>query len=375
MRVALIGSGVSAVGALLALRYVKDLELYHYVGMDSKDVGNWRYDNGQICSSLRTGGLSRFWHGVIPVTGQYSEDTDFQNLFSRFYGNIQSQYDLFIPFRPIRGDRLRKKLVSDLNLKKLTVDGVADLSRVGLRSIESGRGGLNGEFDLIILAVGELEIGQLLHMGGIEYRVFDHICGFAGTADVSKFEDCFQVKHVLAGHYRKCLLVEDSAIFTARPVISDLVMQKKMSEINYGLTTKEIICQLVSAGSINKLNEAIFNRFGLLLASNRSASIHYQMTVPVELNHKEKVVQFSDINGRQASLIFQLEDRFGGLETHAEDNFYPGTHVRIDVDFDVPGNVIFPFLEPSFVLSPFHHSFQKLVTVYKRVRQFIGEGC
>jgi hypothetical protein len=373
MRVALIGSGLTAVGALLALQRIRGLQLDHYIGDNGNAAKSWSYYNEQMASSVQAGGLSQFWHGVIPVISDYSSDADFRQIFNYFYGSIDEQSDLFIPYRPIRGKIVCRKLISTMDLKALTIKGMADLNLIEFCSGETHRESSFNEYDLIILAIGELEFSELLHLKGIKHEVVDHICGFVGKSHISNFADALNVKHVWTGHYRRCILVSDTTIFTGRPAASHFLPKKKMAEINYGVSKKEIMAQLLKAGNIGKIKEAIFNRYGLTITKTDYLNIHYQKTVPVELDHKNKVVNFPNLSRHISPVFSEFEEHLGSLEMKPDINFYPGTHLRVKLDYNFHAKLVTPLLEPNYIYSPFHHSFQKLVQMYKRVNKFSEE--
>lgn len=374
MRVALIGSGLTSIGALLALQRVRGLYLDHYIGDKGNASKSWFYYNGQMASSVKAGGLSQFWHGVIPVHSEYSSDSDYINIFNRFYGSINGKYDLFIPYQPIRAKGLCNKLIDTIDLRALKIKEMADLKLLKICSGEiRGAGNLN-EYDLIILAIGELEFSELLYLNHIKHEVVDHICGFVGKSHVDNIKDGLNVKHVWAGHYRRCVLKSDTTIFTARPAESHFFPKKKMAEINYGLSKVEIMAQLLKSGSIGKIKEAIFNRYGIITSKPDYVNIHYQKTVPVELDHKDKIVNYPCVSRHIYPIYSEYEGHLGSLAMKPDINFYPGTHLRVKLDFDFPAKLITPVLGPKFLYSPFHHSFQKLVEMYKRVNKILEEN-
>lgn len=200
-----------------------------------------------------------------------------------------------------------------------------------------------------------------------------HICGFVGKSHVSKFDSPLEVRYTRSGHFRQCLKADETTIFTGRPATSVLEPKGKVSEINYGLSKKEVIKQLLKRGSLSKISEAIFNRFGILLSSYENLSVHYQRTIPVELDYSKRLVSIPREEQLLQTIFSDFERQLGPLETQADLNFYPGTHTRVKLDFDFPSKVINPFMCRDTVSSPYHHSFRKLVVVYQRVKKSLEE--
>ena len=83
MKIALIGSGISSIGAMLALQKHKDIKIDHFIGSKQKNLINYKYENGQPASCISYGGLSSYWHGVIPISKEHISIENFKYIFNK----------------------------------------------------------------------------------------------------------------------------------------------------------------------------------------------------------------------------------------------------------------------------------------------------
>jgi hypothetical protein len=57
----------------------------------------------------------------------------------------------------------------------------------------------------------------------------------------------------------------------------------------------------------------------------------------------------------------------------SEFNYYPGTHIRVQlpVSYKLGKNIITGLVDRQDVMSPYHHSFVKFITTFKRAERFL----
>ena len=377
MRIALIGSGISSVGALLALVGRSDVLVEHYIGSQSKNAFNYTYRNGQPASSLSTGGLSEHWHGVIPITNYHKSILGFERLFNQFYpNNLVDNYDLFVPFRPLRG-RVQSKRLGNIfkgNYKKIPhlvtkVEGSGTQWTVNYTSGQE-------VYDLVILCAGDLETLEILGVKPSSASLYDHVNGYLGEAEIKNFDPKLETYLSLHGHSKKIFCETASSIVTSRPVIGKKLKISTLEQINYGLTKARVVSELLRNLNLNKLNEAIYNRFGLTCVKEHSSSLHFQKTVEVELDEANKEITLCF----EKSMFDKMLTQSTPVTTikhfkPSEFNYYPGTHIRAELSTtcNLGENLITGLLDRKDVFSPYHHSFVKLVTTFNRVQIFFGE--
>ena len=377
MKVALIGSGISSIGAIMSLVQRTDISVDHYLGCSSKNSFNYKYLNGQPASSLSAGGLSQHWHGVIPITNYHRSMVNFDRLFNHFYPkNLVDNYDLFVPLRPFRGLVQTKKNRSIFkgNYKNI-LDLVIQVERTGTRwKVKCNAG--QDSYDLVILCAGDIETLKILGINPSSAELYDHVNGYLGTADNTNFNPKLETCLTIHGHSKKIFSETSNSIFMCRPVVSKKTKINALAQINYGLTKSGVIADLLKNLNVNKLNEAFYNRFGVRCLKGNTSSLHFQKTVKVRLDetNKELFLCF------EKSMFDEMLATSGPLSSikgfnPSESNYYPGTHIRakLPVSYDLGKNMITGLLDRQDVMSPYHHSFVKLVTTFNRVQEFFGE--
>ena len=376
MKIALIGSGMSSIGATMALRKQVDISVDHYLGCSSKNDFNYRYLNGQPASSLSFGGLSQHWHGVIPITNHHRSMVNFADLFNHFYpSNLIDNYDLFVPLRPLRGLVQTKKQSTGFrgNYKSIP-DLVIKVEKTGTRwRVQRSAG--QGFYDLVILCAGDLETIKILRINPGIAELYDHVNGYLGTAENISFDPKLDTHITLYGHSKKIFSENSSSIFMSRPVVGKKNNPNSLAQINYGLTKSGVIADLLKNFNVNKLNEAFYNRYGIRFLKGDTSSLHFQKTVDVRLDESgnELFLCF------EKSMFDEMLGSSGPLSSikdfnPSEWNYYPGTHIRarLPLSYDLGENMITGLLDYQDVMSPYHHSFVKLVTTFNRVQKFFG---
>ena len=99
--------------------------------------------------------------------------------------------------------------------------------------------------------------------------------------------------------------------------------------------------------------------------------MHFQHTVKVVLDKNRKEIRFK----------FSEKDFYNLIKNNAmgfdinninqvKYNFYPGTHIRamISDKQEIHENIITAFLPEDAILSPYHHSFLKIVNIHNKIR-------
>lgn len=377
MRIALIGSGISAIGAMQSLQGRSCISIDHYIGNGRDILANYSYSNGQPASSLGVGGLSSYWHGVIPISHYHRSIANYELLFTQFYPkSIADGYDLFIPLRPLRGwPHVKKFEKRNCGQYKKIPYLVSSIQSTGtVQKINSPAG--CHHYDLVILAVGDLEALELLNIEMSSIPLYDHVNGYLGTTKAADFRSKLGTHQSLRGHSRSVYKETSDCIFLSRPAIGKRAEVFALEQVNYGLTASHLMPVLLKKFSLNKFNEAFYNRFGFRLISENKVSMHFQKTVEVHLNGKDKKLSLNfdkkmfEKIGKDLDLKNEVSD-FTGCKF----NFYPGTHIRAHVKgkHKFEGTIITGFLDQKDVLSPFHHSFTKLVTMFNRVETFFED--
>lgn len=377
MKVALIGSGISSIGAIMSLVQRTDISVDHYLGCSSKNSFNHKYVNGQPASSLSAGGLSQHWHGVIPITNYHRSIVNFDRLFNHFYPkNLVDNYDLFVPLRPLRGLVQTKKNISIFKGKYKNIqDLVIQIERTGTRwKVQCTAG--QDSYDLVILCAGDIEILKVLGIKPSSAELYDHVNGYLGTAENTNFDPKLETRLMLHGHTKKIFWESSSSIFMSRPVVSKKTNSNALAQINYGLTKSGVIADLLKNLNVNKLNEAFYNRFGVRFLKENTSSLHFQKTVKVRLDETNKELFLCFENSMFDAMLATSGPLSSIKEFNpSEFNFYPGTHVRaqLPVSYNLEKNLITGLLDRQDVMSPYHHSFVKLVTTFNRVETFFEE--
>ena len=373
MKIALVGSGLCAIGAYKALQNKEEIIIDHYTGNKKKEKFNYKYSNGQPVSSLSKGGLSNYWHGVIPVNNYFLNIPNYSLLLNEFYKikNLKD-YSLFIPHRPIRGIRelkkFKKAFKGQYNEKSFLVDSIETHKNKVLIQYNNR----TDEYDLLILAIGDIEASKLLKIKDENIHFYDHINGLSGYSEKLNNKKLTKALITKNGHLKKVFFEDKNLFYSFRPVIGKLGnLQQRMSEINYGQRSLKIIFSIFKSLSVNKINEAIYNRFGFSIIKTKILAFHFQHTVKVTLNENKKEIIFNFSEKDFYNLLSRDSMNFDTSAMYkANYNFYPGTHIRAMVSSKhvTNQNIITAFLPEDAILSPYHHSFLKMVNMHNKIK-------
>lgn len=375
MKIALIGSGISSIGAMLALQKHKDIKIDHFIGSKQKNLINYKYENGQPASCISYGGLSSYWHGVIPISKEHISIENFKYIFNKLYPNsLEQNYELFVPIKPIRGINQFKNFQKLYTGEYNKIDAlVEELDQYDEKINVKYSKNIIKSYDMVILAIGDIEASFLLDLND-DVVFYDHVNGYLGQVNEPLFNSRLSTKLNKKGHCKKILHETNDNLLFSRPVISSTKTVQSIDQLNFGLRSSDVILSLLKNLSFNKLNEAIYNRFGFQIFKTNKISIHYQKTVNAFINKEKKEVklEFNDSDFSYLMNSFKKNFDFKSFQ-ECKFNFYPGTHIRarLKTKNTLKPNLITCFQNDNNVLSPYHHSFKKLVKTYNDVTKFI----
>lgn len=232
----------------------------------SKFLNNRLHLGSYATHSVTDGGLSKFWHSIIPVK-HIKSSYQAQRLFSQWYGldtNKIIGYPnnvYFVPYKPFRTTILpsQRYLIEDDLVTK--VDG----------SIACFASGKNIRFNKVIFCCGALPAANILRNSGLlkgETYFSDHLNVYLGSSDKPFFSRVYGRN--LKGHFKKFYL-KNGAMVLERPSFSKQLSMKNprirsvFTRSGYG-----IISKLLSPEGISLVPEAIYNKFGLISYAPRT---------------------------------------------------------------------------------------------------------
>ncbi len=213
-----------------------------------------------------------------------------------------------------------------------------------------------------------------MNLDNDDIAFYDHVNGYLGQVNEPMFDSRISTKLNKSGHCKKILHESNDNLLFSRPVITSTKTIKSIDQLNFGLRSSEVIKSLLKRLSFNKLNEAIYNRFGLQIFKTNMISIHYQKTVKAFINKEKKEVKLDFNDSDFSDLLNSFKKNFNSSSLQeCEFNFYPGTHIRAKLKAKsiLKSNLITCFHDSNAVLSPYHHSFTKLLKTYNDVQKFI----
>ncbi|MDC1319519.1 hypothetical protein N8Y93_02370, partial [Litorivicinus sp.] len=231
-------------------------------------------------------------------------------------------------------------------------------------------------YDLVILCAGDIETLKILGIEPSSAELYDHVNGYLGTADNTNFDPKLETRLTLHGHSKKIFSETSGSIFMSRPVVGKKTNSNALAQINYGLTSSRVVADLLKNLNVNKLNEAFYNRFGVRCLKDNISSLHFQKTVKVKLDeaNKELFLCFEKSMFEEMLTVSEPLAAIKGFRP-SESNYYPGSHIRaqLPVSYKLGKNMITGLLDRQDIMSPYHHSFLKLVTTFNRVEGFFRE--
>lgn len=245
MKVAILGTGISSLGFLAGLdtKHIK-VDCYDFNG---KDIFQHNINKSPtILYSNEKGGLSNYWHGVMPA--YLFKDEDFQDLWKKLDRSVpeisNSNEKIFIMNNPIRSKNYFKEIksIDSYNINKL-----------------------KEKYDYIFLGLGVFGNSKVLNInyGLNDFTLNDHIVNY------SSFDESYdhEVELFRSGYSRKIsrkynkILIPRTAIGIDKNNFREYLSEK----FSYSTSTRNIIKNIFQSKFVfSRISEAIDNKFGLV---------------------------------------------------------------------------------------------------------------
>jgi hypothetical protein len=383
----IIGSGLSALGAALAL-FRKKRRVLCIAGDPHGKISAYPGMNVP-CEHEGPGGLGNFWHGVIPLAHSklFNDlETITAELFSYFYPDFPSDRlgndALFVPYRPIRPFSHLARLS-----KASTQLEIWETPALSLRRSSTGVvcGTTQGvvEADRAWIACGALGTPRLLERSQLvepkDRSVSDHLIGYAGLVATDNVPWIVRTPaRVAGGLIFDCDYdAQREVMYMPRPAHFDFAGLDAgiAKRAVFGLPTSRIVAGLAGRLSPGLVAEALYNKLGLFPKAKKY-SVNYIMEAPALYRFSAA----SNLTRPSPSMIAQLVNKavkrvpFEGLQpTQRPDLFIPGIHLHNSLSAEereeFGGQNVISVIDASILQSigPEHHSFRMLAQAYKRV--------
>ena len=386
----IIGSGLAALGAAMAVRPVERLLIL----AGSPDGQFSYYDDRRSvpCSFSGPGGMGNAWHGVIPlsVTGQLAVDdvAGFADFLNKFYpGSIGSQLGqdrLFVPWAPIRPLAHWKRLSRELQDTITWVSTIAErIEPHGDLAVVHTADGLSFKGRRIWIAAGAASTPFLLERSfgsGIARNfISDHALCYVGLVDdgvaprVSRHRQGV-VFEAFYNDRRDTLYTRRPARFAYREL--DFGIEQRAV---FGMPTGTVIAKIAKRMSPGLLAEAFYNKAGLFpqtdlysVYAQRVVEDAYALTDgPLPLTVLQDNIQTTTRLAREQAPFRAL------TPSRRNDLYIPGIHLHNSIrhgmlqtlGLNQTGSVV-NVVDSSAVrdIGPEHHSFRVMFRAYSAVR-------
>jgi hypothetical protein len=353
------------------------------------------YDDAQTapCAHLGYGGLGAYWHGVISTGGESDtsegSDAHFERLFRRFYPATDvakrlGEPWLFVPWRAIRPKaewrRLQAERADRLTFRHEVVAGFA--AGVNDVSVRTDRATYRG--GRIWVCAGALHTPGLLDRS-LETpvsRAFvsDHVYCYLGQIDRRRTTVSLPRVHrtregvwfeVRYDDRRRALYSMRPARFAFKRLDHGIEQRSAV-----GIGTGGALSKLVRGASLGLIAEALYNRFGLF-RNARVQSVFAQVHVPdahlfdsrgARLFTRQDVIRSCVDAARANSPWTEVRG------SRRPDLVIPSAHLHHSVDPEAlartgvndPASMV-QVVDPSVQrdIGPDHHSFRRMVTVFR----------
>jgi hypothetical protein len=377
----IVGSGLTALAVFLGL----PRELRVAVVRGPQPGRTLLYDQRQNvpCAHLGPGGLGNFWHGVIPLWADAHDAQPVDQLLDRFYPGTRCNGDdapkrLLVPWRPVRplrvwrGEASPRLTMIDGCAEKLTCDDLGASVRIAERTIRARR---------VWLAAGALHTPMLLadSFGPDLARpvVDDHVICYLGQSRQQPPPQVRRGRHGLTLE----AVATGSALLTRRPARFDFRQLDRGVELRaaFGLPTAGLVAKLCRVPSPGLWAEALYNRTGLLAASE-VYSVYAQVVVksayrlgrgdhPVEPRPDALLEAIQTAHATAPSDI---------LPTRQPTSCLPGIHLHHSVNLTACAReglqedsspIVIADASVLSDLGPSHHSFRAMARAYALARR------
>jgi hypothetical protein len=390
-----IGSGMSALGALLGLD-----ERRRILVLAGPTQGHYAHYNASRlvpCAYLGLGGLGNDWHGVIPMsmTANFGATTvaDFAALFAKFYPHTPlhehlRQPQLFVPWRPIRPARELARLARSnrdtLDIRSQTIDRFiwrdSDLRVSALDGSEyRGR--------RLWIATGCIHTPGLLErsLGGRFSRgyISDHAVCYAGLLQGQPAPTITRSRDGIffPAHYEssgRTMYMLRPARFAFRTL--DFGIEQRAV---FGMPTGSAVAKIIRRMSPGLLAEAFYNRSGVFPKAS-AYSVYAQTPVSdayvlgsgsLPLGARTEAILRATAESRDRIPFAELR------RSQRPDLYIPGIHLHHSIEAaaltasginqsDSPVQII----DASVVsdIGPDHPSFKIMTLAYARSRRTAG---
>lgn len=387
----IIGSGLSALGAVLGLRGT-GRRILVLAGTE----GGIRHYPGANVPAARAGrgGLGSYWHGVIPLSLQHRpngfNDDAWLALFDHFYpsANVRARFgqtQYFVPRRPIRPADHFAALASAAEIELVDADALR---------IEWGGDGswrvvsTNQRFSArhLWICAGALGTPGLLVRSGFinggSRTVSDHIIGYAGQIFADDLSErmmatvrreregvCFPFRFGGAHQH----------FFTLRPARFDFAKVDAgiTKRAVFGLPASRVVSGLAGNISPGLVAEAFFNKFGLFPRAAKY-SVYFQ-TVATDAYLLDENGMLSRNPGHHMGDIVAAANAsvpFTNIvRTRQPELYIPGIHLhgsltRLERQCFGPegeiGNIHLVDAAALHDVGPEHHSFAMMAAAFRR---------
>jgi len=342
-KVAIIGSGLSAVAAHMALKNF-NVNVTVFSGMGGHGV---KYRTNNPASIQTYGGLGNDWHGVFPFGRSSTVSSAGKcRLLRHWYpdllnDNFSFEKDfIFVPKNPIRP---KKYWQGESSIVVIKGNILSIKKNDNLLQLECDDGNLY-EFNDCYIATGFFEFLKItvrsnLVPNSVSYKGYDHINGTLGYV---RYKDILRlgldkIVYLKSGHLKKYLLISHREIgeilITFRPATFDFRPNFKKNKISSDLFSNKkylILKKILLKPSLGKIIEALYNKFGLKI-NCEYYSAHYQVLTPVKENSNVLTHVIDRHDFEKIQHIFEIKSNLT-LEHPLDFNYYPGTHLQVDFD-------------------------------------------
>lgn len=351
------GCGLCAAGAALAYqeygtRYnVISLHNPRYNIEKVKNIG-WRID--PIVASLTKYGLSKYYHGVTPVSVYLNSE------YKRFLEKIKYKVGIdldesymdyvFVPYKKIHPKKLLAKKIDFTNLQ--------NLYKSINYSIEQ-----NSNVNLAMSVLGNLRYLQYSgHITKLAY-IGDHVtlkCGSISYNDLLMITN--QKQHVVKTNkgtlFNTYITENNNAQLFFRPYFGEIEF-----DIDYTASAHSILKLCMKMNSISKIREAIFNRYGYPQKYSRY-NIYCQIKIDkIYILDNGKLTQNSQSKSELKRTVEEILDEINSIamtfspnkNIFNKENIFPGIHLSYDRNYikNIPSKIT--VLDTSLASKSYHH--------------------
>jgi hypothetical protein len=384
----IIGSGLSALAVALGLPAAARVVVVAGAG----DVLQTYPANRSPASFLGQGGLGNYWHGILPMAREATEQAALpaiRGLLAHLYpgldvGAMLGTDQILVPWRPVRPRRHWQALAGKRSTLTV-VDGMAERFALG-----------DGAAEVTVSASGERRIiraGRVwlaagaLHSPGILARslgwaermrmVSDHMIGYVGQAPAGE-----PIRAAMAGIRRDrhgvwlpALYNQDrSVVYGARPARFDFrTLDRGIAmRADFGLPTSRAAAAIAGRLSPGLVAETLFNKAGLFPRADLY-NIVFQARVADAYPLSDDGVLGAPVPAAFAATAEQARagHPFAGLVPSARPQLYqPGIHLHNSLDAAerqaITGLDRLRVVDASAVpdIGPEHHSFRIMLAAY-----------